>query len=408
MNIMPDTDVQKIDNVLSRGVSEILPNKNGLAKIMTEKKIRLYLGIDPTGAFLHLGHAVGLRKLQQFAELGHQVILLVGNGTVKIGDPTGRDESRPMLDEDTIEENFQEWKKQASKILNFDMIEVRHNGDWLDKLNYADMVKLMAKTTVQQLIERDMFQKRLKDGLPIFGHEIIYPLLQGYDSVVMDIDLEIGGTDQTFNMLMGRHLQQQYNSREKWVLTTPLIEGTDGRKMSKSFNNYVSLTETPNDMYGKLMSIKDELIIKYFEVLTDISSEEIAEMAEAIKNGVNPMEFKKKLALTITTDLHDSQTAKLAETFFTKTVQNDEMPDESLFGSITIQTITKQDGSKIKTIAQNPDLSSTELSRLIEQNAVKILPDGKKVESREEFLNLPANTKIQMGKRGWYKIETSN
>lgn len=408
MNIMPDTDAQKIDHVLSRGVSEVLPSKSGLAKLMSEKKIRLYLGIDPTGAFLHLGHAVGLRKLQQFAELGHQVILLVGNGTVKIGDPTGRDESRPMLDGATIEENFQEWKKQASKILNFDMIEVRHNGDWLDKLNYTDMVKLMAKTTVQQLIERDMFQKRLRAGLPIFGHEIIYPLLQGYDSVVMDVDLEIGGTDQTFNMLMGRHLQQQYNSHEKWVLSTPLIEGTDGRKMSKSFNNYVALTDEANDMYGKLMSIKDESIIKYFDVLTDVSLEEIKEMATAMKSGANPMEFKKKLALTITTSLHDATKAQEAESFFTKTVQNDEIPDENRFSSIILETITREDGSQIKTIAQNQDFSSTELSRLVEQKAVKILPDGHKVESRAEFLSLPSGTKVQVGKRGWYKIAISN
>lgn len=405
---MPDTDPQKIDAVLSRGVSEVLPNKNGLAKVMSEKKIRLYLGIDPTGAFLHLGHAVGLRKLQQFAELGHQVILLVGSGTVKIGDPTGRDESRPMLDDATIEKNFQEWKKQASKILNFDLIEIRHNGDWLDQLNYADMIKLMAKTTVQQLIERDMFQKRIRDGLPIFGHEIIYPLLQGYDSVVMDVDLEIGGTDQTFNMLMGRHLQQQYNQHEKWVLTTPLIEGTDGRKMSKSFNNYVALTDEPQNMYGKLMSIKDELIIKYFEALTDVSMAEIATMKEAMQSGANPMEFKKKLAFTITAMLHDHNSAQSASLFFTKTVQNDEMPDENLFGSITIQTITKNDGSTIKTIAPNPNFSSTELNRLIEQGAVKILPSGKKVENREEFLNLANDTKLQLGKRDWYKIRIDN
>ncbi|MBU1034011.1 tyrosine--tRNA ligase [Patescibacteria group bacterium] len=405
---MPDTNPQKIQTVLTRGVSEILPSKDGLSKIMTEKKIRLYLGIDPTGAFLHLGHAVGLRKLQQFAELGHQVILLVGNGTVKIGDPTGRDESRPMLDDATIEENFQEWKKQASKILDFDLIEIRHNGDWLDKLNYADMVKLMAKTTVQQLIERDMFQKRLKDGFPIFGHEIIYPLLQGYDSVVMDVDLEIGGTDQTFNMMMGRHLQQQYNGHEKWVLTTPLIEGTDGRKMSKSFNNYVALTDEPREMYGKLMSIKDELIIKYFEVLTDVDSVEISEMATAMQNGSNPMEFKKKLALIITKDLHDEVAANDAADFFSKTVQNDEMPEESNFGNITIKNIKKANGENAKSIEAKPELSSTELSRRIEQGAVKILPSMQKIESREEFLNLPKGTKLKLGKRDWYKIETTD
>lgn len=401
---MPDTDQQKIEFVLSRGVSEVLPSKAGLAKLMTEKKIRLYLGIDPTGAFLHLGHAVGLRKLQHFANLGHQVILLVGNGTVKIGDPTGRDESRPMLDDATIEKNFQEWKKQASKILDFKKIEIRHNGDWLDQLNYAEIVKLMAKTTVQQLIERDMFQKRIKDGLPIFGHEIMYPLLQGYDSVAMDVDLEIGGTDQTFNMLMGRQLQEQYNDHEKWVLTTPLIEGTDGRKMSKSFNNYVALTDEPRQVYGKLMSIKDELIIKYFEVLTDVDSQEITNMKKAMADGANPMEFKKKLAFTITEILHDHQQAYEASMFFTKTVQNDEMPDESLFQDLTIQTITKADGQKIKTIAPNAKFGSTELNRLITQGAVKIMPESKKVTSREEFLNLAAGTKLQIGKRDWYKI----
>ncbi len=401
---MPDTNPQKIEAILSRGVSEVLPSKNGLAKLMTEKKIRLYLGIDPTGAFLHLGHAVGLRKLQQFAEMGHQVILLVGNGTVKIGDPTGRDESRPMLDDATIEANFQDWKRQASKILNFDMIEVRRNGDWLDKLNYAEMVKLMARTTVQQLLERDMFQKRLEQGLPIFGHEIIYPLLQGYDSVVMDVDLEIGGTDQTFNMLMGRHLQQQYNNHEKWVLSTPLIEGTDGRKMSKSFNNYVALTDEPRDIYGKLMSIKDELIIKYFEVLTNVATEEIEAMSAAMKNGENPMTFKKKLAFIITADLNDEAVAKDAEDFFSKTVQGDETPDESTFGTLTIKTIVKDDGAQAKVVETNPILSSTELNRRIEQGAVKILPDMKKIESREELLNFAYDTKIKLGKRDWYKI----
>ncbi len=395
-------------DVLSRGVSEILPSKESLATVMKQRKIRLYLGIDPTGAFLHLGHAVGLRKLQQFAQLGHQVILLVGNGTVKIGDPTGRDESRPMLDDATIEENFQKWKEQASKILDFDLIEIRYNGDWLNQLDYTDMVKLLAKTTVQQLLERDMFQKRLKAGLPIHGHEIIYPLLQGYDSVAMDVDLEIGGSDQTFNMLMGRHLQQQYNHHEKWVLSTPLIEGTDGRKMSKTFNNYVALTDEPREMYGKLMSIQDELIIKYFEVLTDLDSAEIADMAAAIKNGDNPMSFKKKLAFTITRDLHDLSAAKNAEDFFSKTIQGNEIPDESLFRLITIQTIKKDDGSQIKTIAPNPNFSSTAFNRLIEQGAIKILPNNKKVESREEFLNLQAGTKLQVGKRDWYKIDLEN
>ena len=263
---MPNTDQAKINEVLTRGVAEILPDKKTLTALMIQRPIKLYLGIDPTAFLLHLGHAVVLRKLQQFAELGHEVILLIGNGTVKIGDPTGRDESRPVLTDEIIEANFQNWKKQAGAILDFDKIKILHNGDWLDKLTYSDIIQLLAKTTVQQLLERDMFQRRLKDGLPIFGHEIIYPLLQGYDSVVMNVDLELGGTDQTFNMMMGRTLQKAYNNHKKWVLTTQIIEGTDGRKMSKSFNNYVALTEPANDMYGKLMSLKDELILNYFTI----------------------------------------------------------------------------------------------------------------------------------------------
>ena len=248
-----------VEEVLSRGVTEVLPSKESLKKLMSQKKIRLYLGIDPTGALLTLGHSVVLRKLQQFADLGHEVILLIGNGTVKIGDPTGKDTTRPELTNEEIEENFKDWQTQASKILDFNKIEIRRNGDWLDKLTYVDLIKIMGQTTVQQLLERDMFQERLKNGLPIHTHEIIYPLMQGYDSVVMDVDLEIGGTDQTFNMMMGRTLQKIYNNHEKWVLATPIIDGTNGRKMSKSYNNYVALTESPTDMYGKLMSISDEM-----------------------------------------------------------------------------------------------------------------------------------------------------
>jgi len=396
---MPNTDSVTISSVLERGVSEILPKKETLAALMAERQIRLFLGIDPTGAFLHLGHAVALRKLQQFAELGHQVILLVGNGTVKIGDPTGRDESRPMLDEATIETNFQDWKKQASKILDFDLIEIRHNGDWLDKLTYADMVKLMAKTTVQQLLERDMFEQRLAKKLPIHGHEIIYPLLQGYDSVAMDVDLEIGGTDQTFNMLMGRHLQQQYNQHEKWVLSTPLIEGTDGRKMSKSFNNYVALTEAPRDMYGKLMRVADELIIKYFTLLTDISLTEIEEMERAMRAGQNPMQFKKKLALTITRDLHDEVAAVEAAQFFTDTVQGDAAPDSSEFGTLIISD---------KTITAEPPLSSSEINRRLEQGAVKLLPNLEKITTRQQLLDLPEDSQVKLGKRDWYRITHKN
>ena len=300
-----------IDEVLSRGVEQVLPSADGLAALMGKKKITLYLGIDPTGNQLHLGHSVVLRKLQQFADLGHNVILLIGNGTVKIGDPTGKDKTRPMLTEEQIEEHFKTWKAQASKVLNFDTIEIRRNGDWLDKLTFPQIVKLLATTTVQQLLERDMFQERIKKGLPIFTHELIYPLLQGYDSVVMDVDLEIGGNDQTFNMLVGRHLQEVMNHRDKFVLSCKLLVGSDGNKMGKSLGNFISLMETPENMFGKLMSIVDAVIPEYFELLTDVPSAEIATIRKQLADGsVNPIELKKKLALTITAMLNGEAAAK--------------------------------------------------------------------------------------------------
>jgi tyrosyl-tRNA synthetase len=398
---------QKIEQILTRGVANVLPDKKGLAKLMQQRQIKLYLGIDPTGAVLHLGHAVVLRKLQQFAALGHQVILLIGNGTVKIGDPTGKDESRPMLTDQEIEANFQNWKQQASKVLNFDQIEIRRNGDWLEALNYSDLIKLMTKTTVQQLMERDMFQKRLKEGRPIHGHEIIYPLIQGYDSVAMNVDLEIGGTDQTFNMMMGRTLQKIYNDHEKWVLTTPLIEGTDGRKMSKSYHNYVALTEEPKEMFGKLMSIKDELITRYFTVLTDVDQDEIKAIEQQIEQGTNPMQFKKKLALTITSQLHDESAAKQAQKHFEQTVQSDQLPAD-------IPEIELGQGSKpslkiqlLKVMKRcQPKQSNSQLKRLAQQGAVRFMPQDKKLTNPYQEIKIDKGQVLRIGKRKYYKLLT--
>lgn len=384
-----------IKEVLTRGVAEILPNRAGLEKLMDQRKIRLYLGIDPTGSQLHLGHSVTLRKLQQFAELGHEVILLIGNGTVKIGDPTGRDESRPMLTNKQIEENFKTWKKQASKVLDFDKIEVRHNGDWLDKLTMVDIIKLSAKTTVQQLIERDMFQERMKKNLPIHGHEIMYPLLQGYDSVAMDVDLEIGGTDQTFNMMMGRHLQKVYNHKEKWVLTTPIINGTDGRKMSKSYNNFVALTENPIDMYGKLMRIADQLIIEYFLLLTDVDSKEISQMDKAMRAGKNPMTFKKQLAFAITEQYHSTQEAEKAQEHFEKTIQNKTV-------SLQSQTIKRSELANqpaFAVVAKLTGESNSWARRTIEQGGTATLPGNQKITQANQPIDLTNVEGLRIGKK---------
>lgn len=399
---MPEQTIA--DQILTRGVAEVLPHRDGLIKLMSERKIRVYLGIDPTGSLLTLGHSVVLRKLQQFAQLGHDVILLIGNGTVRIGDPTGRDSTRPVLTDEQIRENFKHWKAQASKILDFDKIRILYNGDWLDKLTYADMVKLMAQTTVQQLVERDMFQDRMKKNLPIFGHEIMYPLLQGYDSVAMDVDLELGGTDQTFNMMMGRHLQKVYNNREKWVLTTPIINGTDGRKMSKSYGNFVALTDAPNDMFGKIMSIADEMIIEYFTLLTDEPMASIQAMRETIASGENPMIFKKKLAFKITEMYHTKAEALAAGNYFEKTVQKKEVPDD-----ITLVHLKDQSLQLIEVLQKClPKESKTQLRRLIEQGAVELTHkthEKIRPSNPQEMIGILNLDVVKVGKRRYFKIE---
>lgn len=388
------------EQVLTRGVAEILPDRTSLLQRMSEGSIRLYLGIDPTGSLLTLGHSVVLRKLQQFADLGHEVILLIGNGTVRIGDPTGKDTTRPVLTDEQIRANFATWKEQASLVLDFSSITIKHNGDWLDALTYADMVKLMAKTTVQQLLERDMFQERLKAGRPIHGHEILYPLLQGYDSVAMDVDLEIGGTDQTFNMMMGRTLQKIYNDREKWVLTTPIIDGTDGRKMSKSYGNFIALTETPENMYGKLMSVADELIAPYFELLTDIPDEELAQVRQTLASGANPMETKKQLAHTLTSQYHSNDAADRAAEHFARTVQGDGLPSE--MPSVTVSEEEIELWQLLKLC--NPSESSSNIRRLIEQGGVELYPSNLRPTDPAHLVSIKQTHIVRLGKRQYFKI----
>jgi tyrosyl-tRNA synthetase len=391
----------KSSEVLSRGVVEVLPSKNSLLDLMSKKKIRVFMGIDPTGSFLTLGHSVGLRKLQQFADLGHEAIMLIGNGTVKIGDPTGRDTTRPELTDEQIEENFQEWKKQASKILDFDKIKIVYNGDWLGKLNYSDLIKLMAKVTVQQLLERDMFQERLKNGHPIFGHEIMYPMMQGYDSVAMDVDLEIGGTDQTFNMMMGRTLQKAYNNHEKWVLTTPIINGTDGRKMSKSYGNFVALTDEPKDMYGKLMRITDDMIIEYFTVLTDVPMSEIDKMQQAMTAGENPMTFKKKLAFTITEMYHSTTDATQAEEYFHQAVQQNMVPADA--PSVALEKSSLAIGEFLQKALTGE--SNSNIRRLLEQRSIELLPSGQRPTDFNEVVNFTQVKAVRVGKHRYFTIE---
>ncbi len=351
---------EKVQALLSRGTENVIPRDLAQKKLTGGEKLRIYWGIDPTGARIHLGHAVPLRKMKQFTDLGHHVIFLVGSFTATIGDPTGRDAAREPLTQAQVEENFQTYKQQAEKILDFSKVEVRYNHEWLAKLTFEDIIGLASKFTVQQMLQRDMFERRLKEGKPVSLHEFLYPLMVGYDSVVLDVDCELGGSDQEFNMLAGRHLQSAFGKRDKFVLTCKLLEGLDGRKMSKSFNNCVYLNDTPADMYGKIMSLKDELVADYFEVATDVPQGEV----ETIIAG-HPKEAKMRLAREIVTMYHSDKQAQEAEETFKKTFSDGEFPSNARKVRLSeFQTMRAF-------VAAIADVSNSEATRLFEQGAVR-------------------------------------
>jgi tyrosyl-tRNA synthetase len=387
-----------VDEVLTRGVAQVLPSQKGFADLMKKKKINLYNGIDPTGGELHIGHSLVLRKLQQFQELGHEVIMLVGTFTAQIGDPSDRESPRQPLTPARIKENMATYKKQASKILDFSKVGFLFNGDWLSKLTFEDVVKLASKFTVQQMIERDMFQRRLKKNKPIWLHEFMYPLMQGYDSVHMNVDLEVGATDQTFNMLAGRTLQKIYNKREKYVLTTPLLVGLDGRKMSKTYKNTVNLTDPPNEMYGKLMSLKDELIMDYFELCTDVAEAELKGLAKDVKK--DPMGAKKKLAYEITRMYYSKKAVDEAGKEFERVVQEGGAPTK-------IQTVSAKALIKSPTVLDiviktGLAESKSDARRIIKQGGVEI--GERRVKDPDEKLKLKIGDVIKVGKRGFRKL----
>lgn len=360
-----------IPSFLTRGVQQILPSAESLHELMKTKTIRVYLGIDPTGFQLTLGHAVVLRKLQQFVDAGHEVILLIGNATVRIGDPTGRDKTRPEMTDEVIEQHFSNWKEQASRVLDFSKITIKKNGDWLDALTFTDIVKLMAATTVQQLMERDMFQDRLKQKLPIFAHELIYPILQGYDSVEMEVDLEIGGNDQTFNMLYGRTMLKQMKNKEKWVLSTPLLVGNDGRKMGKSLNNFIPLADPAPTLYRKLMQVVDEVIPQYLELLTDLPQDELDSLVSGLKDGsIHPLEAKKRMAFLVVELLCGYDASIQAQLEFEKVVQAGELPKD--LPELRVKSGLSAKNLLIETHGTLTSASKSECARLLAQGAVKL------------------------------------
>ena len=363
-----------LDDVLSRGVEQILPDRTGLKKLMEAKKIRLYLGIDPTATKLHLGHTVMLRKLQQFADLGHEAILVFGTGTVLVGDPSQREKGRKLITQKEIDANIATWKEQVKPIIDFKKVKIKYNGDWLTKLSLKELIQIASNISAVQLFKREMFQTRLNKGDTVWYHETMYPLLQGYDSVAMDVDLELGGTDQTFNMLIGRELQQKINHHEKFVLAGKMIMGTDGKPMSKTSGNCIWLTDTAPDMFGKLMSINDQLMPDYFEFFTDID----------MPRG-EPLAIKKQLALTITSQYYGQAEAAKAQKHFETTFQKK---------TPTFDQTIKDQASLAATITPLVG-SSSQAKRLIDQKAVDL--NGKTITTFD--YPVKKGDKIKVGKK---------
>ena len=385
------TRKQKIEELLNRGVEKILPSKEELKKLINRKKIRLYHGIDPTAKNLHLGHTISLRKLQKFAELGHEAILVVGTGTVLAGDPSLREIPRPKISEREIKENIKTWKEQLGKVLDFSKIKIRYNGDWLLKLNYQEIIEIASHISVVKLFQREMFQRRIKKGKTVWTHEALYPLFQGYDSVALDVDLEIGGTDQTFNMLIGRELLQKMRQKEKFVMTLKMILGTDGYPMSKTRGNCIWLTDSAQEMYGKIMSIPDHLIFDYAQSLTDLP-------LENIKN-LSPREAKAGLAKEIVTLYHGRKAAKLAEEEFCRIFKEKKMP------SRIPETKVKEGFLNILDLLVKTKLapSKAEAKRLVEQGGIGI--DGEVQKDWRKKIKIKKGMVIRAGKRRFVRVQ---
>lgn len=388
--------------IVLRGCDELLVESELIQKMQRSKDsgipLRIKLGLDPTAPDIHLGHTVVLNKMRQLQDLGHQIIFLIGDFTALIGDPSGRDTTRPALTKEQILLNAKTYYEQASLILDPERTEIRYNSEWCDKLSSRDMISLASRYTVARMLERDDFTKRYKGGVPISIHEFIYPLLQGYDSVILKSDIELGGTDQKFNLLVGRDLQKEYGQERQCVLTMPLLEGLDGvEKMSKSKNNYIGITEEPDSMFGKLMSISDELMWRYFILLSSSSLEAIEGFRKETENGRNPRDFKVMLAQEIITRFHNAAAAESAlqnfESRFRDGQMPDEMPEFELSGApLAIVNVLRDTG-----LAS----SGSEANRNIQQGGVRV--DSQRIEDRS--VELGAGTYVvQVGKRKFARV----
>jgi len=396
------TDKEKINEVLTRGVEEVIVKENLGKRMLAGKPLRIKLGIDPTGSVLHLGHAVVLRKLKGFQDLGHQVIFLIGDFTARIGDPTGRSATRKPLTDKEISDNMKSYQEQAGLILDMKKVEVRHNSEWLDKLDFKELIILSSKVTYAQVSQRADFKERIKNDQDLSLQEFLYPVMQGYDSVALKADVEIGGTDQKFNLLMGRQLQKRYDQEPQEIITCQLLEGlSGGDKMSKSLNNYISLTEKPEEMYGKIMSLTDDLIVRYFELCTDLTSADIKTVKDELKGGkVNPRDLKMRLAHEIVEIYHGPKPSEAAEEYFVRTIQRKELPEEfeTIFVSGAPHTTTTL--LSVSGMAS----SKSEARRLVQGRGVKI--DGEVVVDADKEIKIgDEGIIIQKGKRGVVKVK---
>ncbi|WP_342607580.1 tyrosine--tRNA ligase [Vibrio tritonius] len=382
---------------IKRGVEELIPEEELIAKLKENRPLRIKLGADPTAPDIHLGHTVILNKLRAFQELGHQVTFLIGDFTGMVGDPTGKNTTRPPLTREDVLRNAETYKQQVFKILDPEKTEIRFNSEWLSELGAEGMIRLAANQTVARMLERDDFKKRYSNGQPIAIHEFMYPLLQGYDSVALESDVELGGTDQKFNLLMGRELQKSNGQKPQVVLMMPLLVGLDGvKKMSKSAHNYIGVSDAPSDMFGKIMSISDDLMWSYYELLSFRPLEEVAQFKEDVKNGKNPRDVKILLAKEIIARFHTEADADAAEQEFINRFQKGAMPDE-------MPEFTFEAGIAIANLLKEAGLvnSTSDALRMIRQGAVKL--DGEKLEDTK-FAPATGEAVYQVGKRKFARV----
>jgi len=387
-------------NILIDNTVDLFSKEELLEKLKKGRPLRIKLGVDPSRPDLHLGHYVVLRKLRQFQELGHQIVLIIGDFTARIGDPSGRSKTRPMLSMDEVRENARSYAEQVFKILSKEKTEIRYNGEWFDKMSFEQVIRISSKYTVARMMERDDFKKRYDSNQPISVAEFLYPIAQGYDSVMVKSDVEMGGTDQLFNLLVGRKMQEEYEQLPQVVLTMPLIEGTDGNlKMSKSYDNYIAFNDTSRDMFGKIMSIPDTLIIKYMRLLTDLGKNEIDLYEAQMKDGlVNPRDVKMKLGREVVAVFYGQEEGVKAQEEFIKIFRKKDLPDEmeTLKATSPISVL-----DLVMLSGETP--SKSEAKRLIAQGAVKL--DEEKLDDFSRMLEVKGSEVLKIGKRKFFRIE---